>query len=105
MQAIPSRVEFAGWGAWAYHHIWIAGVVIVAFFLGAAWNNHDATKEAVTSVQGQYQGKVEYHIQHEKAVVSAATKALDACQRNLSAALNNDAPVQDLKGCPPVPKK
>lgn len=104
MQAIPSRVEsevgtIMGW--LSHNAIWI-GAIILAFFLGAGWQNGQATKTAVSSVQTQYQGKLAYHVENEKAIAKTAKSAIVACNHNLGAALNSDAATQDLKGCPPV---
>lgn len=108
MQAIPNRVEsgFGAIAAWFAHTPYMPrylmfGLILFAFFMGAAWQNGSATKEAVTSVQSQYQGKLEYHVQNEKVVAKAVAKALDACEHNLNAALNNDA--GDVRGCPQPP--
>lgn len=112
MQAIPSRVESGGWIMstlnWFTHcpdmpRYLMFGLLLGAFFMGAAWQNGSATKTAVTSVQTQYQGKLAYHVQNEKVIAKTAKTALDACQKNLNAAIANDAAGRDLKGCPPTP--
>lgn len=105
MQAIPSRVEseagtIVGW--LSHNAIWL-GAVLLAFFLGMAVNNGDATKGAVTSVQTQYQGKLDYHVQNEKVIAKTAKSAINACEHNLGAALSNDAAPEALRGCPPTP--
>jgi len=104
MQAILSQAEpSAGMWKWLYHHLgWFAGMAL-CFFLGMAVNNGDATKGAVTSVQTQYQGKLAYHIQNEKVIAKTADKALSACQHNLTAALSNAAPSEQVNGCPSAP--
>lgn len=108
MQAIPSPVEAWHWkdyskraGGWVYHNlIWFAAIGL-AFYVGQGVNNGEATKTAVTSVQKTYQGKVEYHVQHEKVLAKTAKTAIVACERNLGAALSNAASVQEVNGCPP----
>ena len=108
MQAVPNRVEYglAAVGQWFAHtqsipRYLMFGMLLAAFFIGQGVNNGEATKHAVTSVQTQYQGKLAYHLKNEKVVAKAATKAADACEHNLNAALNHDA--GDVKGCPTVP--
>lgn len=108
MQATQSRVEFGLWNAsvrWVGHNaVWL-GAVVLAFSLGAAWQNGSATTAAVHSVQTAYQGKVQYHVEHEKALEKVAKTAgaeAAACEKNLSAALNSSVAPEDLKGCPPV---
>lgn len=106
MQAIPRRVEFRSGKvavSWLGHNALWFGAIGAAFFLGAGWQNGQATREAITSVQTQYQGKLDFHRQNEAVIAKTAKAALDACQHNLSAALNNDASRQEIKGCPPVP--
>lgn len=109
MQAIPSRVEsglFMGVAHWFGHspnmpRYLMFGLIGGAFFLGMGVNNGDATKQAVTSVQAQYQEKLDYHRNVEKVIAKAATKAADACNHNLDAAIANDA--NAIKNCPQVP--
>ena len=104
MQAILSPADpNAGVWNWLYHHLGWFAVIGLAFFGGMAVNNGDATKGAVTSVQTQYQGKLDYHRQQEKVIAKTAATALSACQHNLDAALNNAAASEQVKGCPPTP--
>ena len=111
MQAIPNRVE-SGWLMGVAHwfgrstnmpRYQIYGMILLGTMLGAAAMNGSATKEAVTSVQTQYQGKLEYHRENEKLIAKTAATALDACRHNLDAALNNEADSHHIKGCPPTP--
>lgn len=110
MQAIPTRVEPDGWIistlGWFSHcpdmpRYLMFGLILGAFSLGAAWQNGSATKDAVSSVQTQYQGKLAYHVQNEKVIAKTAKTAVDACNHNLDAALANYANV--VKNCPTVP--
>lgn len=110
MQAIPSRVESGGWIVatlgWFLHcpdmpRYLMFGLIGGAFFLGMGVNNGSATKEAVTSVQTQYQGKLAYHVQNEKVIAKTAKTAVDACNHNLDAAIANNA--DTINNCPPVP--
>lgn len=112
MQAIPNRLDHSGWVAgtinWFGNHpdmprYLVFGLIVGAFFVGEGVNNGSATKQAVTSVQTQYQGKLNYHIQNEKVIAKTVEKTVDACNRNLGAALMNSAAPQDLKNCPQVP--
>lgn len=109
MQAIQSRVESGPWSAavnWLGHNaVWL-GCIVLAFFLGAGWMNGRATNSAVHQVQATYQGKVEYHVQHEKVlekVAKTAVVAASACEKNLHVALANEADPQEVNKCPTVP--
>lgn len=104
MQAIPNRAEseVGMIVAWFSHNAVWFGAIVLAFFLGAGWQNGQATKTAVTSVQTTYQGKLDYHVQNEKVIAKAAKSAITACEHNLGAALSNDAAPEALRGCPPV---
>ena len=56
MQAIPRRVEFRSGKvavSWLGHNALWFGAIGAAFFLGAGWQNGQATREAITSVQTQ----------------------------------------------------
>lgn len=106
MQAIPSQVETTGtWSAivgWVGHNAVLLALIPFAFLLGMGVNNGEATKTAVASVQTTYQGKVDYHVQHEKALVKTTKTAISACNHNLDVAADNAAAPQDLKPCPPT---
>lgn len=105
MEAIQSRVESGPWNAgvkWVGHNAPWLGAIVLAFFLGAGWMNGRATDTAVHSVQTTYQGKLQYHVQHEKVLAKTAQTATIACERNLHAALEAQVD-QDLNGCPKAP--
>lgn len=106
MQAIPSQVETTGGRSaivvWLSHNAVWMGAVVLAFFVGMGVNNGEATKDAVSSVQTTYQGKVDYHVAHEKALVKTTKTAINACNHNLDVAADAAAAPQDLKACPPV---
>lgn len=102
MEAIQRQVEsgLLKFGSWFYHNLaWFGGMVL-CFFIGMGVNNGDATKEAVTSVQSAYQGKVEYHVQHEIALAKVAKTAVVACEHNADVARDNEASPPEIKGCP-----
>jgi hypothetical protein len=109
MEAIQSRVESGPWNAgvkWVGHNAAWLGAVVVAFCLGAAWQNGSATTAAVSSVQSQYGGKLAYHVAHEKVlekVAKTAAVAATACEKNLHAALDSAADPQQVRGCPTIP--
>ena len=99
-QADPQGSLHAGF-SWFYHNIaWFGGMAL-CFCLGMGVNNGSATHEAVSSVQTTYQGKLGYHIQHEAALASVAKKAVVACQHNAVVSLDNGAPSQEVRACPP----
>lgn len=100
-QADPGGIWSAGF-SWFYQHLaWFGGMAL-CFCLGMGVNNGSATKEAVSSVQTVYQGKVEYHVAHEAALASVAKKAVVACQHNAVVSLDNGAAAPDVRACPPV---
>lgn len=101
MQVMPSRVAFKAGASRLYHNIGIFGLILGAFFAGAAWQNGKATNQVVHNVQSQYQGKLDYHLKNEKLVAKSAKSAEDACQHNLDAAIANDADA--IRNCPPLP--
>ncbi len=106
MEAIQRQADTNGsWRAgfsWFYQHLaWFGGMTL-CFCLGMGVNNGAATKEAVSSVQTTYQGKVEYHVQHEKVLASVAKTAVVACEHNAVVSLDNGAPLPEVKACPPV---
>lgn len=107
MQAVQQRVESQGLlgaaGKWFYHNLGWFGAIGLAFWIGMGVNNGEATQGAVASVQSAYQGKVQYHVQHELALAKTAKGAVVACQHNRNVALDNDG--THVAACPPVPAK
>ena len=107
MQVIQSQAEMRnvlnGAFHWFSHNaVWIGGIVL-AFFLGMAVNNGDATRSAIASVQTTYQGKLVYHLQHEKVLAKTVEKAMVACKHNAYVAIDNAAPSKEINRCPPAP--
>jgi len=102
--SVADRARF-GW-SWLYHHIGVAGFGLVMFFLGAAWNNHDATQEAVQPLKVQVVQK-SVQLQKLKTQDIPKLKAQIGCENRakevaLEAATGAGADLSNVPNCPPI---
>lgn len=106
MQAILRRDDMRQAFSWAYHRIGVIGAIGVAFFLGMAVNNHEATQDAVTPLMAAVVKKsaqlhqLETHdIPKLKSQIGCEHRKADVA---LDAATGDPKSLRALPDCPPI---